>query len=83
MKTFTFNIIRLCFLMYLVTLISSCGVDVKVKGGTEHVIKIDTDTLDFFRDLCKDAEQDKEEDCIQQLIDLIEGSSKKFDAEDL
>ena len=76
------NIIRLCALALLFLTMPSCGVDVEVSGETEHVIKIDTDTLDFFRDLCEDAEQDKEEDCIQQLIDLIQGS-EKFNMEDL
>jgi len=61
----------------------SCGVDVEVSGGTEHVVKVDEDTLDFFREICDNAEQEKEEDCIQQLIDLIESNSGKLDTKDL
>lgn len=82
MRTTLLNIMRLTFMCYLLSTIPSCGIDVEVSGQTEHVIKIDEDTLEAFRDLCQAPEQETEDDCVQRLIDLF-NQTKNIDVEDL
>lgn len=71
-----YTLIKNLILLAVVTLaapslFTSCGMDIEVKGGTEHVVKIDEATLEAIREVCRNAEQQKEEDCVQQLIDAV------------